>query len=129
MTTALEARVLPKIPVRVKTYGTLATFTLYSAATVDTDASSVTLGAPTVYQRYVTPPTDLAATFDGAGNMVEKQGVRFFLPSGALTSDPLPFTPELGLRCTVRGKAYRATLVDPKPTGDQLAGYFVEART
>jgi len=128
MTTATEARLLPKVPVLAKKYGTLATFTLYPSATSDTDESTVSLGAPTVYQRYITPPADLEAELAEDASEVESEGVRFFLPSGALTSDPLPFTPTLGLRCTVRGKDYRVRKVEAKPSGDQVAGYSLEAR-
>lgn len=128
MTTALESRVLPKVPVLVQKYGTLAEFTLYAGAIVDTDNSTVAPGAPTIYQRYITPPQDLVAKFADDGSVTEREGVRFFLPSGATTADPLPFTPTLGLHCTVRSRAYRVTLVQQLATGDQLAGYMLEAR-
>lgn len=128
MTTPLETRVLPKVAATVKKYGTLATFTLYLSATSDADSSSVNLGAATVYQRYITPPEDLEAVFVGDGSMVQREGVKFELPSGALTSDPIPFTPTLGLRCQVRGRDYRATKVKTIPSGDHVALYEIEAR-
>ena len=127
MTTALETKLLPKAHAAVKKYGTTATFTLYPSATVDTDTSEVNLGSPTTHSVYITPPEPLETKFSADGAMVQEDGIRFNVSSGALTSDALSFTPAIGQSVTVRGLAYRVRSVNSIVSGDLVALYEIEA--
>lgn len=128
MTTVLEPRLLPKAFAAVKKYGTTATFTLYPSATVDTDASDVTLGAPVTKTVRITPPDAVEARFAADGSLELSEGVAFQLMTGELTSETIDFVPAPGQRCTVRGKEYVVRTADAVPSGDLIAYYDVEAR-
>lgn len=128
MTTALESKLLPKSHAAVKKYGTTATFTLYPSAVVDTDTSEVNLGAPQVHTVRITPPEGLSAEFAPDGSLVEEEGVSFFVSTGALTSEAITFTPAISQIVTVRGREYRARVVEAVVSGDEVALYRVEAR-
>lgn len=128
MTTALDARLAPKVVQIVGTYGTLATFTEYPAASVNTDDSIVTQGSPTTYERKVTPPKKLRR-WSPDGAMVETEAVEFYLPTGEGTSSPVGFTPALGGRVTVSGVVRRITAIDRIASGDLTLLYRIEAQS
>lgn len=128
MTTALEAKLLPKAHAAVKKYGTTAAFTLYPSAVTNTDDSEVTLGAPQVHTVCITPPEAIETEFAPDGSAIEEEAIKFFVSSGALTSEAIAFTPAIGQSVTVRGRAYRVRKVNAVASGDQIALYDVEAR-
>ena len=128
MTTELEAELLPEVLELVKEFGTTATFTLYPSATSDTDASTVTLGAATVYTPKVTPPEDLDEEYAPDGSVTKNKGVKFYVPSGALTAEPLGFVPAVGQRVNIRSVDWRVDRVEVVSTGDEVWLYLVEAR-
>jgi hypothetical protein len=127
VTTAIEARLAPKAIALVAKYGVTATFTTYAAAVTDTDESTVTLGAATTYTPKITPPEKLKARWSPDGQLVARQGIEFYVPTGEGTSSPLGFVPELGGRVTVYGTPYRIVLVEPIATGDLRLLYRIEA--
>lgn len=127
MTTALEARLAPKVLALVAKYGATATFTAYPDAASNTDDSTVVQGDPVVHTPKVTPPEPMEQRFRPDGSLVEERRVEFYLPTGAGTSSPLAFTPTKGMDVSIYGDAYKVQEIGPVASGDLILLYRIEA--
>lgn len=128
MTTVAEAKALPKAYAAIKKYGARAQFTIYGSVVVDTDESTVDQSSPVVHEVYVTPPEPLQEKYADDGSLIENAGLSFYVGTGALTSEPISFTPDLGQKVSFRSRDYVVRAVEPVVSGDHVPFYRVEAR-
>lgn len=126
MTTALDARLIPKIATIIAAKGKLVSFSVEAGATLNQLTGVPTAGTTTDYSVRVSPPAIPQGSRSTFASELAKDSLA---SSGALefylAAQGLEFSPKKGIRVVIDDEDWRIEALQPIRTGDDIGAYRV----